>query len=208
MQNEIKNSSVWDNLFRLGTERIYSPKEIVAMQGDPVQGVHLLKMGRLKSSILFSGGKEKLFFVHEAPDMFGATSLIDREHSICTVIAASKSVVSFIHFDEISQFMQKNREASDFIALFLAHRIRTLVKQSESLFFTVEQKLALLLLEYADSPLNMTHEEIAMFIGSSRPQITVLLNEWKSKGIINSKTRYIRVIGLDELRRIVAGLEK
>ena len=208
MQCGTKNGPIWDILFQLGTERIYSPKEIVAMQGEPAQGVHILKMGQLKTSIIFSGGKEKLFFVHRPPDLFGNTALIDRGPYICTIIALRKSVVSFIPFNEMTQVMQENRKVSDFIAFSLACRIRSLVKQAESLLFTVEQKLALLLLEHADSPLNMTHEEIAMFLGASRPQITVLLNEWKGKGIIAAKTRHIYLEKPQELKRIVEGLEK
>lgn len=52
----------------------------------------------------------------------------------------------------------------------------------------------------------MTHEEIAMLIGTTR--FILLFNEWEDKGIINIRTRLIAAKNPDALKAILVGLDK
>jgi len=44
--------------------------------------------------------------------------------------------------------------------------------------------------------LNMTHEEIANFIGSTRSKVTVLLREFAKKGLIENKRGQIKILNI------------
>ena len=71
---------------------------------------------------------------------------------------------------------------------------------------TVEAKLGLLMLELMDEmgcvELKMNREELADFLGITRPSLSRSLMQMKQKGILHVERSHIQILNMEELEKL------
>lgn len=196
----------------LGIPREYNPGDLIYYQDEPSSGLVYVEQGRIKSSVFFPDGTEKSLNILEGPTITGETAVIDGGTSICSVIALTKVKVFFIPREKAQELLLENPNLMMLLLEYMAKKIRSMQIQAQEVVSNIPQRLAYLLLhaeEYGifshkgqDSRLYITHDELASFIGTTRPKITELLNIFMKQGFIEKGRGYIEIKDYEGLNRI------
>lgn len=213
MPNYDLDNETWENLFSIGTIREYRSGEIIYYQGEPNTGLICLKKGKLKNSIFMEDGTEKLLDILTPPSITGETSMIDDGLSVNCAIALTDVTVSIIPQVKAHEALFLNPELMDLTLHIFAKKMRSMLIQLEGVVTTIPQRLARMLLtldgygvyshkEHSDR-LIITHDEMARFLGTTRPKITEFLSEFAKLGLIERGRGYLTIIdkkGLEAIR--------
>lgn len=197
----------------LGVEKEYSPGDIIYYQDEPSSGLVYLEEGRIKNSVFYSDGTEKSLCILEAPSITGETAVIDGGTTICSAVAVTKVKVVFIPREKAQQLFLANPNLMMLILEYMALKIRSMQIQAQEVVSNVPQRLAYMLLnskKYGlfthkdddESRLYITHDELASFIGTTRPKITEHLNIFMKQGLIAKGRGYIEIKNQEGLKMI------
>ena len=202
----------WAQLSAMGNKRTYKPGEIIYMQGEKNIGLFCVTQGKIKNFVCFSDGTEKVMTIMEAPAITGETSVIDNRETLVSTQALTKTEVKVVPAKEVRNLMRQN---SNFMMLLLevyAEKIRCLELQAESVMLNTQQKLARMLINFysygvfsyrADKKvLAVTHDQLAGFLGTTRPKITSTLSMFEAQGFIRRRRGVIEILDEVSLRAI------
>lgn len=132
------------------------------------------------------------------------SSCIKREKSTIKAIAQSDTQALAVPVEAIYRFMHKYPSWSDFIVETYAKRFDEMLEVIDSVcFHGMDFRLLRYLLEKqnlaASSVLNISHQEIANDLNTSREVISRMLKQIEKKGAINLSRSQIEIIDLDRL---------
>lgn len=194
----------WNKLVHSGRQYSYTKGDKILNRGGTSPGLICLKKGKVKISSEIANGNEKIFGLLVAPTMFGETEIFDNGSCMISATALSRVEVAIVDLPAIKKLIIENAEVAYFIIRSIGIKLRWTTLQAEDMTSQrIVYRLASLLLghgKYAvftyqeDAVLNMTHEEIAYFIGSTRPKVTILMREFVQKGIIENKRGEIKIL--------------
>ena len=194
----------WDTLLSIGVKRIYKSGEIIYMQGEKDIGLICIMRGKVKNFMCFSNGTEKVTLLLEAPAIIGETAVIDNKGSIVSTQALTETEVIIVPAHSIRELLQQDPRFMMMLLEIFAAKIRSLEMQAESVVLNTQQRLARMLINFysygvfsqgADSNvLNITHDQLAGFLGTTRPKITSFLSGFESQGIIKRSRGTIEVL--------------
>ena len=112
----------------------------------------------------------------------------------------------------LQELMGKNPRIMMFLLELNAEKIRALQFQAENIVLTTRQKLARMLINFYSSGVytreaegnlvTITHEQLADFLGTTRPKITGALNGFEKSGLIKKNRGSIKIIDGEGLKRI------
>lgn len=172
-------------------------------QGDPADCVFYLHKGRIKISVVSSGGKEATIRLAGANDFFGEKAMEATPGlRVTTATAITDCSALRISRDEFVRVMQKEQAFSyRFSSFLLACSMRAQADLVDQLFNRAEKRLARLLLVLAEASKpgedvtlipQITQEALANMIGSTRPRVNAFMNRFRKLGYIEYNNR-IRV---------------
>ncbi|NLW07800.1 MAG: Crp/Fnr family transcriptional regulator, partial [Clostridia bacterium] len=127
--------------------------------------------------------------------------------------ALSKVELTYISAEQIKKLILAYPEIALFIIKSIGIKLRWTTLQVEDLsaLHKIPYRLANLLLNFnkygvftshkEENCLSITHEELASFISTSRPKVTTYLNEFASKGIIETKRGQIKILDTKALQK-------
>ncbi|BAE86558.1 Crp/Fnr family transcriptional regulator [Desulfitobacterium hafniense] len=199
-------------LAHLGTPREYKPGEFIYHQDEPASGLVYLEEGRIKNLALYPDGTEKALCILEAPSITGETAVIDGGTSICSAMAVTRVRIVFIPREKAQELLYSNPNLMMLILNYMALKMRSMQMQAQEIVSNTPQRLAYLLLNYKkygifvhnehDPRLYIKHDELASFIGTTRPKITEHLNVFMAKGLIEKGRGYIVIKDTEGLKKI------
>ncbi len=178
--------------------RIYPRATVLFAEGQPADGVYLLRSGRVKSSISSAAGKTVILRVEQAVALLGVNSVVkDLPHDV-TVETIERCRIDFIPRPDFMRLLDKTDPALIGVAHALGNELSDALEHVRSLLLSrsAAEKLARLLLKWCDeqgelgpegvrvNP-GLTHEEIAQMICTSRETVTRLFAELRRKHIVN-----------------------
>lgn len=206
------DKDTWDLLFKLGSPREYNAGDIIYLQDEESRGLVCLLEGRIKNCAIFADGTEKTLCILEAPSITGETAVIDGGKSICSSIAMTKAKVIFIPREEAKQFLLSNPQVMMLVLNTMARKIRSMQIQAQDMAVNIPQRLARMLLDCnkygvfthqeEEIRLTITHDELASFLGTTRPIITKYLSEFTSLGLIEKGRGYITIKNPQGLKQL------
>ena len=199
-------------LANLGSPKEYEPGEIIYLQDEPGIGLVYLAEGRIRNSVFYSDGTEKSLCILEAPSITGETSIIDGGPTVCAAIAITKAKAFLIPREEAQKLLMDNPNLMLLLLKYMAQKMRSMKTQAQEVVSNIPQRLSYMLLnpkKYGifvhknhDSRLYITHDELASFIGTTRPKITEHLNRFQKQGLISKGRGYIEIKDYEGLRVI------
>lgn len=172
-------------------------------QGDPADCVFYLHKGRIKITVVSSGGKEATIRLVGTNDFFGEKAMeASPGLRVTTATAITDCLALRISRDEFVRVMQEEQSFSyRFSSFLLACSMRTQADLVDQLFNRAEKRLARLLLVLAEASKpgedvtlipQITQEALANMIGSTRPRVNAFMNRFRKLGYIEYNNR-IRV---------------
>ena len=187
----------WDELFSIGILRRYRAGEVIYNQGAYDIGIYGLRHGVIRNCVYFPNGAEKTLCLLKAPSLTGETSLIDGGSSLCAAVAYTDVEVVVLSSDLANRFLDNHPK----------------MMQTESIMLALPQRLAKMLINFRSygvfthsengKRLICTHEQLAAFLGSSRPKITMALNTFERQRLIKKGRGYIEILDMPGLQALL-----
>lgn len=179
---------------------IYPKGAMLCLEGQRPRGIFILCTGRAKLSTTSADGKSIILRIAEPGEVLGLTAMIGETAYEATVETLEPTQANFIPQADFVRFLDQYPEVSMKVAQQLTHNCKCAYEEIRSLGLSssVPEKIARLILKWADHPLSMpgkksseiairvtlTQEEIAQFAGTSRETVSRVLGNFKKKGLL------------------------
>jgi CRP/FNR family cyclic AMP-dependent transcriptional regulator len=168
---------------------------LIYRQGDPADNVMYVQKGRVKLSVVSTGGKEAVVGVLGRGDFFGEGCLAGQPRRMGSVTAMVATTVLVVEKDQMARLLHEQHELSDlFIAYMLARNIRIEEDLVDQLFNSSEKRLArilLLLARYGKATdgyriiPKVSQAVLAEMVGTTRSRVNFFMNKFRRLGFID-----------------------
>lgn len=194
-------------LVQSSVTRTFQANEIIFHEGELASGLWVIHEGRIKISKTNTEGNEHILHILGVGDTFNDVATLDAGNNPATAIALSNATASVIPSLIITQLIQSNGQFAIKVVRVLAHRVRSLVGQIESLaLYSVVVRLARFLLKQAEDPNlsgpGVTRTAIAAHLATTPQTISVALREIEASQAIKFDRHQIIILDEDKLRTI------
>ena len=181
---------------KAGKARRFPRGEPIYLPAEEASSVLLLVSGRAKICHLTPDGKQSILAFIESGELFGELAILEHGNRDEYAEAVETSVVVMIPADVIQQLLER--------------RLKNL------LFLSNRERLTHLLLELAEQygarqadgvrlRIQLSHQDLANIIGSTRETVTVVLGELQQEGLVEIGRR--RVV-LKDLERLAGSVQR
>jgi len=190
-------------LARLAEERHYSKGATLFLDGDPCEGLHLIAEGTVKIVKTSNSGREIMLAMESGPSSVAEIPLFDGGPYPATVIAVTPVVVFVVPTGAFRDFCTARGDVACKLMAVVGRRLRRLVWIVESLTFgSVRQRLASTLLEdYTPAAkVALTHDELALRLGTVREVVSRNLSRFQAKGLVRAARGQITILDTAGLR--------
>lgn len=187
--------------------RTFQANETLFHEGESASGLWIVQEGRIKISKTNSEGNEHILHILGVGDTFNDVATLDAGSNPANAIALSNATASIIPSSLVTQLIQSNGQFAIKVVRVLAHRVRSLVGQIESLaLYSVIVRLARFLLKQTEDPSlsgpGVTRTAIAAHLATTPQTISVALREIEASQAIEFDRHQIIIIDEDKLRAI------
>lgn len=175
--------------------------EVIFLQDEPCQGLHILQQGSVKLFKISSSGREFIVSTLEAGSTFNEVPVFDNGANPVNAAALEESLIWIIEPQIICSAMVKYPAMCQSVVLNLSQNLRKMVRMIEELsFFQVTHRLARLLGEMPVEQLSgetgtrLTQDQLAARLGTVREVVARALRELERSGAISTDRRQIHIV--------------
>ncbi|MDR1070678.1 MAG: Crp/Fnr family transcriptional regulator [Gracilibacteraceae bacterium] len=212
--NDYFDIDLWEKIVSSGRQKTCAKGERLLSKGKACPGLICLKDGKVKIFSETADSNEKIFGLLVAPAMFGETEAFDQGPCMISAVALTKIEIAVVNLAALRSLMAENLRIAHFLIYSIGAKLRwTTYQAADMTCLRTRNRLASLLLGHGKyavftynndfDVLSMTHEEIASFIGCTRPKVTVLLKEFAREGLIETKRNQIKILDREALKVVV-----
>jgi CRP/FNR family cyclic AMP-dependent transcriptional regulator len=188
--------------------------DILFIEGEEVQGIYFVCSGLVRLS-LYSSERQAVTVALAIPgDVLGLKALLSGKPHNLTAEVAEPSQLCRIRRDDFSDFLERNGDVSLRLSqklanyLYDAHlRMRELTKQSHTRLVDLLLRLSRSRSKPSEKGtsyrINISQDELAEEIGTSRRNLSRALKDLKEKRIIECRRRTIKVIDRVALEKLL-----
>ncbi|OQX09373.1 MAG: Crp/Fnr family transcriptional regulator [Desulfobulbaceae bacterium A2] len=195
--------------FALARRRELAKNDIIFFEDDAGDTCFYLEKGLVKIFRIAPSGKEPIFFLRRAGELFGLAEVMVSERRKANAQALVPSVLYEIQRPDFDAFLAGHHRAARRIISILGSRVRYLGEQVSNLMVCdVDKRLAKLLVHLAyehlrsedswEQPVtispSLTQEQLAAMTGSCQQTISELLKEYQDEGLLQVDRRHIVVL--------------
>ena len=185
---------------------------VIFSEGDLGIGLVGVLRGSVKIRVTSAGGREVVFNIMNAGDVFGEIALLDGRSRSADAIAMSDCELMNIDRTTFVAVMKSHPDVALRVIEFLCARLRRTSEQvQDSTFLDAPARLAKTLLylsgeSAAGQPrtANVTQQEISQMIGISREMTNKLLRSWTRANLVKLERGSIVILRATQLREIAA----
>jgi len=171
-------------------------KQRVFSQGDRADAVFYIRKGQFRISLTSKTGKEATIALLGPGQFLGEESLKSNQSlRISSAVALTDSILFRIESTQMLKLLRQERAVSDlFLGFLLERNLRIQDELANHLFNSTEKRLARALLTLAQNGNENTgllriprtsQEALAAMVGTTRSRVNMLMNRFKSKGLIH-----------------------
>lgn len=192
--------------------KTYEKGQEIFQENQISQYLYVLLEGKLLMSKHFSSGRRNIFCEIHEKEVFGILIHIkEKETYWYDAVAVTDCKVLAISWDYLFGICPKSCEVhKNFVKNMIRVQADISVSQMKKLNIlsgvTVEAKLGLLMLELMDEEglvdFKMNREELADFLGITRPSLSRSLMNMQGRGVIQVKRSQVKILDLNELEKL------
>lgn len=204
---------VQTELEQSGEEKVYRRRQMIFMADQRNEYVYLLSSGRVKLTRVSPTGREITITIVNPMEFFGEASLFDSgaQYGMTAEVLEDAEVYVFRRNELAAAVGQCPDSLRELVTIQSARRIQAENRLTELVFCDVPTRVARLLSRLAASHgrtakggsmirIKLTHHEIANLIGSTRETTTLVLNDFRKRGLIEIQGRRIIIVDHDALK--------
>jgi CRP/FNR family transcriptional regulator len=190
-------------LQKIKATSVYPKGALLCIEGQPSRGVYILCTGKAKLSTTSTEGRTVILRIAEPGEVLGLSAAVSDTSYEATVETLEPTQANFISRTDFLNFLKEHPDVGLRVAQQLTHNCKCAYDEIRSLGLSnsVPEKIAKLLLRWAQHPLNvpkkktdeirirvtLTQEEIAQFAGTSRETVSRTLSDFRKKGWLKTK---------------------
>lgn len=195
-------------------ERYLAGREIFA-KGSPGQSLVAVLRGSIKISSLSSEGKEAIFNIINAGEIFGEIAVLDGEERSADATAMTDCDLLVLNRRDFLRLLENRADLCIILLRILCQRLRQTSEQVEDVMFRhLESRLAKALLRRAESvglhglqstsvELHLSQRELGNMAGGSRESVNKILQNWHRRGLIDLGKASVLIRDIEALRRLI-----
>ena len=186
-------------------ERSLDKDKVIFMEGEPCQGLYLVRQGNVKIYKLSAEGREQILSNVRRGGSFNEVAVFDGGPNPANAIAMEPTTVWVLSRQAMVETIQNYPQVALAVMQNLGIRLRHLVNLVEDLSLRqVSARLAKLLLETAtgEEP-PMTQQEMASHLGTVREMIGRSLKQLETRGVIRVERGHIVILDRKGLERMI-----
>lgn len=179
-----------ERLAEVMVQRVYSPGEIIFLDGDPSVGLWFVTQGRVKIIKQSLHGRILGLCLMDRGKCFGSCPLFNMDKNPATAEAVDHVVLLILSQDAFQTLTHQDTHLASAMLRIFSQRLSHLAHLSESLgTWTVGDRINDCLMTYAEPDqstliVTLTHERIADLSGTVREVVTRHLSRLESNGFI------------------------
>jgi CRP-like cAMP-binding protein len=165
-------------------------------QGDLADAIYFVQSGKVKVSVVSSGGKEAVIAIHGPYSFVGEGALVGHSLRISTATVLDPAVIYRVEKGAMTRALHEQEQLSErFISALLTRNIDLEADLCDQLFNHSEKRLARVLLKLArlrehdvtpDARIPLlSHETLAEMVGTTRSRVTYFMNKFRTMGLID-----------------------
>src|SRR5450759_116903 len=194
----------------------YAKDAILFMEGQPPQGIYILRAGQAKLSFTSREGKAFTLRFAKPGEALGLMAFLFGKPYEFTAEAFHSCHVEFVHAHDFLHFLAAHPEAYRSVARQMGsdYQAASETLRTIGLGSSVTTKLARLLLDWSIGapetregicvPWALTHEEVAECIGTTRESVTRAFTEFKHRRLVVLKGSTVTIPNRQALMHLVA----
>ncbi|HZK18541.1 MAG TPA: Crp/Fnr family transcriptional regulator [Clostridia bacterium] len=196
-------------------ERTYPKGHIIFIEGETGEAIFFLKKGCIKISKQSEDGREHILHYIHPGEVFAEVVLFDNEGYPATAEATEDAEVGLIRNRDVDKIILKSPQLALALLKIMARRLRHAQQQINDLaLMDASCRLAATLLKLAEQHgergpdrstainFQLTNQELASLIGTSRETANRILNNLKRQNIINIDKQQIYILNKNKLARL------
>jgi len=214
----VEHLDFWDNLSDNEknlvksnvTKVTYNKGEILYSADNECLGLVLIKKGGLRVYILSEDGRDvTLYRLSEGDSCVLSASCILNNITFDVVIDADTDTeVLLLNIGTFSKLNTENIYVENFSYKNAVDRFSDVMWAVEQiLFMSFDKRLATFLIDESSktksNDINLTHEQIAKYLGSAREVVSRMLKNFESQGILKLSRGLIRISNKEKLKELL-----
>ncbi len=197
-------TEVVEAIATLCVTRSLRTEEVLFMKGDPGDALYAVRRGQIRIATGTDAGRRLTLNLLGSGDVFGEVALLDGRPRTADAIATEPSELFMVRRRDFVDLIAHRPAVAVRIIELLCDRIRWMSDRMEELvLMPLPARLARRLLALGDdygAEIQVSQEELAVFIGSTRESVNRQLQEWKRRGLIEIGRGRIRLINRQGLK--------
>ncbi len=197
-------------LFLNKAKRKYLEKnDIIFFEGDPGESCFYLESGLTRIFSIHESGKETIFFLRRAGEIFGLSEMLEMQPRKANAQALAPSVVHILGREDFENLLRTNFALARRVIALLGARVRHLGETIANLVACdVESRVAKLLIalvyeclsdeaswrQEASLPMRITQTQLAQLAGTSQPTISEILGKFQSQGLLRVGRKRLTIL--------------
>ena len=177
------------------TMAVFPKKRMIFAQGDSSDAVFYIQEGKVKVTVVATGGKEATIGILGEGDFFGEGCLAGQPFRMCSATAMTDCTVMRIDKKSMMEVIHRERAFSDmFVGYLLTRNIRYEEDLVDQLFNSSEKRLARILLLLAHfgkegkpevAIPKISQETLAEMVGTTRGRVNFFMNRFRKLGFVH-----------------------
>jgi CRP/FNR family transcriptional regulator len=188
--------------------------DYVYRAGNPLQSLHAIRFGFLKSSVLHNDGREQVAGFHMMGDLVGMDAIASHKH-LCDAVALEDSEICDIPLQELETLSRNipslqqhfhrimSREiARDYGVMLLLGSMRA-EERLAAFLLNLSQRFASRGYSAQEFHLRMTREEIGSYLGLKLETVSRTLSGFQAQGLITVQNKHLCILNIQALHDLV-----
>lgn len=184
--------------------------ETLFRKGDPGGALLVVIEGAVRIASLSPDGRELLFNIVGAGEIFGEIAALDGGPRTAEAIAQRDSILAVIDRRDVLSLVAANPTVALYFINFLCKRVRFVTDHIEGvLFLDVETRLARALRRIGGDrdEMLLTQRELGQAIGISRETVNQVLGGWRCRRLVRIDKGAIEILDRDAFDQLCAGAQ-
>ena len=193
------------------TTQVYNKGEIIFREGAYATGIFFIRDGKAKKYKADKEGKEQIIYVANTGEIMGYHALLAEELYPDSAAALEESQIAFIPKEDFLEVLEKSKVLPQRLLKTLSHEFFVLANSivlfaQRSVRERFAMQLVLMREKYKENftqgmavEINMSREDLASLVGTTRENILRILKDFKEEGILETKGRKIIITDVNKL---------
>lgn len=192
--------------------RKYKKRQIIFVEGEPGESIYILLDGKVKLTKSTADGRELILGIRQAGETFAEVVLFDGGPYPATAEVMDDAEIAVLRNKDIENLVINNSAISIALIKTMSRRLRNVQQKMRDLALkdtlgSMVSTLTRLAKEHGHKTdegieinLNLTHQELANFIGTSRESANRLISDLKKSKVISVDKGKITIIDMEKLK--------